>query len=493
MNTTPAVSIVGRPNVGKSTIFNRLVGRKQAIVHDQPGVTRDRNIAEAPLEADWPVHWIDTGGLMFDDDPLGLNRQVRSAIDESDLVLLVVDGREGLVPADLRIVEELRPLGKKVLLLVNKGESQRVAQGLGEFYALGYPDPILVSAEHGLGFDELRSRIRKVLSKPVVASAGSEAPPVAIVGRPNVGKSSLLNRILGENRVLVSPVAGTTRDPIDTLVERDGKRFLFIDTAGIRRRAKVSGTPEDLAVLFAKRQVERADVAVLVVEAQSGVTSSDLAIAGAIWEAGRAAVVVVNKWDLLDDLSRERLEASWPRLEEILAGPPRINLSALHGRGVEKLFPAVERSLAKFRTHMTTGELNRLLEEALAAHSPPTVNHRPWKVFYSAQVSSGPPTFMVFANRTLPHSHPYRRYLENRLRAKMELEGIPVRLVIRARTNAPRTQDPHREGEPKRAPAKKEPEARDTRRKERLKKEPRKKGPGKEPRRKKTPQKKARP
>ncbi len=434
MTSTSAVAIVGRPNVGKSTIFNRLVGRKQAIVHDQPGVTRDRNIAQSMLEPDWPVHWIDTGGLMFDDDPLGLNAQVRSAIDESDLVLLVVDGREGVVPADLKIVDELRPLGKKVLLLVNKGENQRVAQGLGEFYALGYPEPILISAEHGLGFDELRRRIRSVLPKRVVAAVEGEAPPVAIVGRPNVGKSSLLNRILGEHRVLVSPVAGTTRDPIDTLVERDGKRFLFIDTAGIRRRAKVSGTPEDLAVLFARRQVERAEVALLVVEAPTGITSSDLAIAGAIWEAGRAAIVVVNKWDLLDDLGREKLEASWPRLAEILAEPPRINLSALSGRGVEKVFPAVEESLARFRTQMTTGELNRLLEDALAAHSPPTVHHRPWKIFYSAQVSSGPPTFMVFANRTLAHSHPYRRYLENRLREKMELKGIPVRLVIRARS-----------------------------------------------------------
>ncbi len=434
MTSTAAVSIVGRPNVGKSTIFNRLVGRKQAIVHDQPGVTRDRNIAQANLDDDWPVLWIDTGGLMFDEDPLGLNQQVKSAIDESDLVLLVVDGREGIVPGDQRIVEQLRPLGKSVLLVVNKGESQQVVQGMGEFYSLGYPEPILVSAEHGLGFDELRSRIRAVLPRRIAEPVAGEAPPVAIVGRPNVGKSSLLNRILGENRVLVSPVAGTTRDPIDTLVERDGKRFLFIDTAGIRRRAKVSGTPEDLAVMFARRQVERADVALLVIEAPSGVTSSDLAIAGAIWEAGRATVVAMNKWDLLDDLSREKLDSSWPRLAEILADPPRVNLSALSGRGVEKIFPLVEETRARFRAQLTTGELNRLIEDAVAAHSTPTVNHRPWKVYYTAQVSSGPPTFMIFANRTLPHSHPYRRYLENRLRERLNLHGIPVRLVIRARS-----------------------------------------------------------
>jgi GTP-binding protein len=435
MTSTAAVSIVGRPNVGKSTIFNRLVGRKQAIVHDQPGVTRDRNVAQANLDEDWPVLFIDTGGLMLDEDPLGLNRQVRAAIDESDLVLLIVDGREGVVPADQRIVEQLRPLGKSVLLVVNKGENQKVAQGMGEFYTLGYPEPILVSAEHGLGFDELRTRIRAVLPRRIAEPVEGEAPPVAIVGRPNVGKSSLLNRILGENRVLVSPVAGTTRDPIDTLVERDGKRFLFIDTAGIRRRAKVTGTAEDLAVMFARRQVDRADVALLVIEAPSGVTSSDLAIAGTIWEAGRATVVAMNKWDLLDDRGREKLDASWPRLAEILADPPRVNLSALSGRGVEKIFPAVEEARARFRSMLTTGELNRLLEDAIAAHSPPTVNHRPWKIYYSAQVASGPPTFMIFANRTLPQSHPYRRYLENRLRERMQLHGIPVRLVIRARTS----------------------------------------------------------
>ena len=259
-------------------------------------------------------------------------------------------------------------------------------------------------------------------------------PQIAVAGRSNVGKSSLLNTLLGQERAIVSEIPGTTRDVIDTQLTYDGQLITLIDTAGIRRRAKVSGTPEDLAVMFARRQVERADVALLVIEAPSGVTSSDLAIAGAIWEAGRATVVAMNKWDLLDDLSREKLDSSWPRLAEILADPPRVNLSALSGRGVEKIFPLVEETRARFRAQLTTGELNRLIEDAVAAHSTPTVNHRPWKVYYTAQVSSGPPTFMIFANRTLPHSHPYRRYLENRLRERLNLQGIPVRLVIRART-----------------------------------------------------------
>ena len=431
--TLPTVAIVGRPNVGKSTLFNRLVGRKQAIVHGLPGVTRDRNVAVAELEQGRPVQWIDTGGLVSDEDPLGINDQVRQAVRESDVLLLVVDARQGLVAADRSVAEELRPLGKPILLVANKTESRGASATATEFYELGLSDPILVAAEHGKGFDELRSRLAAALPPSELCEAPADAPRVAIVGRPNVGKSSLVNRILGENRVLVSAVAGTTRDPIDTLVERGGRRYVFIDTAGIRRRAKVSGTPEDLAVLMARRQLERAEVAVLVVEAQQGIQSSDLAIAGTIWEAGRAAIVVVNKWDLLDDVSRDRLEMSWPRLEEILARPPRLNLSATSGRGVEKLFPAIDALRERFQLRVTTGELNRLIERAVTGHAPPSQHHRPWKFFYAAQVSTAPPTIMLFANRALPLKHPYRRYLENRLREELGLGGVPIRLVIRSR------------------------------------------------------------
>jgi len=432
----PTVSIVGRPNVGKSTLFNRLVGRRQAIVHDEPGVTRDRNVAVAELEPGRPVQWIDTGGLVAEGDLLGINDQVREAMRESDAILFVVDAREGLVSGDRDIAQEVRRLGKPVILLVNKTESRGASGSAVEFHELGLRDPLLVAAEHGQGFDAVRERLAAALPQSELEPAPEGVPRVAIVGRPNVGKSSLVNRILGENRVLVSPVAGTTRDPIDTMVERGGKRYVFVDTAGIRRRAKVTGTPEDLAVLMARRQLERADVALLVVEAQQGITSSDLAIAGAIWEAGRAAIVVVNKWDLLDDLSRERLDMSWPRLEEILSRPPRLNLSAIHGRGVEKLFPAIDALRDRFELRVQTAELNRLIERAVKSHSPPTLNHRPWRFYYSAQVSAAPPTFMLFANRALPIRHPYRRYLENRLREELDLGGVPVRLVVRARKAA---------------------------------------------------------
>jgi GTP-binding protein len=259
------------------------------------------------------------------------------------------------------------------------------------------------------------------------------APAVAIVGRPNVGKSSLLNRVAGEERALVSPVAGTTRDPVDTMIERGGRSYLLIDTAGIRRRSQTSGATEELAVMLARRQIERAQVSVLVVDATQGVTAGDLAIAGSIWDVGRAAVVAVNKWDLLDDEARERLERTWPRLAELLADPERVNLSTLTGRGVEKLFPAVDRALAGFTRTLTTGEVNRHFAAFTAAHRPPAVERRPWKLYYATQVSSGPPTFMLFANRTLPLAHGYRRYLENRLREVMDLKGVPVRLVIRKR------------------------------------------------------------
>ncbi|HEX5760058.1 MAG TPA: GTPase, partial [Thermoanaerobaculia bacterium] len=286
--------------------------------------------------------------------------------------------------------------------------------------------------EHGGGVADLREAL--ALSLPeVTAEPQPEAPPVAIVGRPNVGKSSLLNQIAGKERALVSAVAGTTRDPVDTLIERGDRRYLLIDTAGIRRRSQVTGTAEELAVMMARRQIERAQVAVLVLDAAQGVTSGDLAIAGSIWELGRAAVVALNKWDLLDPERRDALERSWERLDQLLAAPPRVNVSALSGRGVERLFPAIDGALTAYNTKLGTGEVNRLFEQALARRHPPAAKGRPWKLYYATQVSTGPPTFMLFANRTLHRADTYRRYLENRLREALHLPGVPVRLVIRKR------------------------------------------------------------
>ena len=432
------VAIVGRPNVGKSTLFNRLVGRRQSIVHDQPGVTRDRIVGTAEVALDQQVAVVDTGGLALAGDALGLSQQVFLAVEESDLLLLVVDGREGLTTADQAVWEALRPHGKPVLLVVNKGDTRVAREGVAEFHGMGIAEVLLVSAEHGGGIEELRAAIAAHVTAEQVdpsAAAVPEAPPVAIVGRPNVGKSSLLNRLVGEARVLVSPVAGTTRDPIDTLIRWNDRSFLLVDTAGIRRRAKTTGAPEELAVMMAQRQIDRAEVALLVIDAAQGITSGDLAIAGAIWEKGRAAVVAINKWDLLDEEGRRRLDLTWPRLAELLAEPRRVNISAVTGRGVEKVLPQVAAAQEAFHLRLGTGEVNRLFEQALREHHPPSEGGRPWKVLYTTQVAEAPPTFMLFANRTLPRSSPYRRYLENRIRERLDLAGIPVRLVIRRRND----------------------------------------------------------
>lgn len=431
----PTVAIVGRPNVGKSTLFNRLVGRRRAIVHDLPGVTRDRVTDVAELALERSVHLIDTGGLVPDgDDPLGLNRQVLFAVEESDLLLLVVDGKEGLLPADQQVWERLRRQGRPTILVVNKGDTRQAESGYQEFYRLGVEPQLLVSSEHGLGIASLRDAILERLPAAVEPSAADpETPAVAIVGRPNVGKSSLLNRIVGRERSLVSEVAGTTRDPVDTLVEHDSHRYLLVDTAGIRRRAKVSEAPEELAVMMARRQLERAQLAVLVIDAAAGVTGGDMAIAGAAWEQGRGVLVAVNKWDLLDADRRDRVEKDWPRLATLLADPIRVNVSAHTGRGVDRLLPALARLQAAYRLRLDTGELNRLFETAAARHHAPAEQGRPWKMYYATQVATGPPTFMLFANRTLPRSSTYRRYLENRVRASVEAPGVPVRLIIRKR------------------------------------------------------------
>ena len=433
MALTPTVAIVGRPNVGKSTLFNRLVGRRKAIVHDMPGVTRDRITGVAEISDDRHIQVIDTGGLMLGEDPLGLSQQVFLAVEESDLLLFVVDGTQGLVSADETVWERLRRYNKPVILVVNKGDTREARERFPELYSLGIDQQLLISAEHGSGVEDLREALALALPE-LPEMPAPDAPAIAIVGRPNVGKSSLLNRISGLPRALVSPMAGTTRDPVDTLIEREGKSYLLIDTAGIRRRSQTSGQPEELAVMMARRQIERAQVAVLVLDAAQGVTSGDLAIAGTIWELGRAAVVAINKWDLLDDEGRERLDKSYEKLHELLAHPGRVNASALSGRAVERLWGPIDRALAAYNVRLGTGQLNRIFEAAIKKVSPPSLGGAHWKLYYTTQVSTAPPTFMLFANRPLPRNHHYRRYLENRLREELDLPGVPVRLVIRKRT-----------------------------------------------------------
>ena len=430
MAVTPSVAIVGRPNVGKSTLFNRLLGQRKAIVHDQPGVTRDRITGQMELDDEHSVLLVDTGGLVPGEDALGLNRQVLLAVEESDLLIFVVDGKQGLVAADETVWQQLREYSKPSILVVNKADTRAAQEGYYEFYRLGFERQVLVSAEHAMGIGELHDAIAEMLP-PAVEVEEIDAPHLAIVGRPNVGKSSLLNRLLGQNRALVSPEPGTTRDPIDTVVKAGDREFLLVDTAGIRRRSRVSGAPEELAVMMARRQLDRADAALLVIDASQGVTSGDLAIAGTAWELGRPSVVLVNKWDLLDDKHREELDESWQRLDDLLASPARVNISALTGRGVEKVLPAAAEVLRLLETRPGTSELNRILATAVSRHRAPHLAGKPWKLRYATQVSSAPPTFVVFANRRLPRQAPYRRYLVNFLRQELGLWGIPIRLVIR--------------------------------------------------------------
>lgn len=434
---TPTVAIVGRPNVGKSTLFNRLVGRRQSIVHDQPGVTRDRVVGLGELgtrnEAS-RVQLIDTGGLLFEDDALGLNAQVFFAVEESDLLLLVVDGKSGPVPGDEEIWADLRRRGKPTILVVNKGDTRVARETFEEFYRLGVPHQVLVSAEHGTGMGDLHDLADELLPERGEDEDVEGESRLALVGRPNVGKSSILNRLLGSDRALVSPQAGTTRDPVDSVLTRGDETYRLVDTAGIRRRSKTSGAPEELAVLMARRQIERAHCALLVIDAAAGVTTGDLAIAGIARDLHRSVVTLINKWDLLDDDGRRRLDDSWPRLAELLSEPERVNLSAKTGRGVEKIFPAVERALTAYRFQIDTSELNRLVERAVAGHHAPTHAGKPWKVYYTTQVKTAPPTFILFANRTLPRGATYRRYLENFLRRELALPGVPIRLVIRKKT-----------------------------------------------------------
>ncbi len=428
-----AIAIVGRPNVGKSTLFNRLIGRRQAIVHGTPGVTRDRLVGRFDVEGQGAVELIDTGGLVPGDDPLGLNQQVEFAVEESDLLLLVVDGREGLAAADEQVMERLRTRGRPILIVVNKADTRAAREGYHEFYALGGDGLVLLSAEHGAGFESLHEEIAGHLP----AASGAvvpPAPPVAVVGRPNVGKSSLVNRLLGRERTLVSPTAGTTRDPIDSLLERDcGSDYLLVDTAGIRRRSQVQDAPEDLAVMLARRQIERAELVVLVVDASDGIASGDLAIADVAWQAGRSAVVVCNKWDLMDDGRRERLEKGWERVSELFAKPPRVNVSALTGRGVGNVVPALDRVGERHRLRVPTSELNREVRRIVARHQPPAERGRPWRFFYATQVAGAPPTFLLFANRRLKRGHNYRKYLENSIRQTFGLDGVPLRIVVRER------------------------------------------------------------
>jgi GTPase len=438
----PVVVIAGRPNVGKSTLFNRLAGRRTALVADTPGVTRDRKEAEAMLRGR-QVRLVDTAGLE-EAAPETLSGRMHAsaatAIGQADLVLLVVDARAGLTPADRHFAQWLRRQGRPVLLVANKVEGRAAEAAFYDAYALGLGDPVAVSAEHGEGISALMSEIAERLPEPTDdGQEGAERPlRLAIVGRPNAGKSTLLNRLLGEERMLTGPEPGLTRDAVAvTLTDAEGRRVELVDTAGLRRRARIEAPLEKMSVGAAIGALKMAEVVVLAVDGMEGLHDQDLQIAQLIEREGRAIVLALTKWDAVPDRAAarravaERLEASLAQLK----GVPVVPLSALTGSGVDRLWPAVWGAYETWNRRVPTGELNRWFEGALERHPPPLVDRRRLKLRYITQAKARPPTFVVFGTRAERIPDDYARYLVNGLREACNLPGVPIRLQLRGTKN----------------------------------------------------------
>ena len=432
----PLVAIVGRPNVGKSMLFNRLVGQRLSIVEDTPGVTRDRLYAEC----EWcgrKFDIVDTGGIepMTDSEILLFMReQAQIAINAADVIVLVTDIRTGVTAADKDVANMLLRSRKPVVLAVNKADSTGTEDpALYEFYSLCLGDPIAVSAVHGHGTGDLLDECVRYFPEAEEEDEEPDYVKVAVIGKPNVGKSSLINRILGEKRLIVSNVAGTTRDAVDTLFENETGKFMFIDTAGIRRKSKVDERIEKFSVMRAQLAIERADVCLIMIDARDGVTEQDTKIAGLAHEAGKASIIVVNKWDLVDKETgtMEKMRKDIMRDLSFMSYAPIVFISAMTGQRTDRLFELI--NFANDQSHMriTTGMLNNVLADAQARVQPPTDKGRRLKIYYMTQTGICPPNFVIFCNSRELFHFSYQRYIENQIRAVFGLEGTPIRIVIR--------------------------------------------------------------
>ncbi len=432
----PVIALVGRPNVGKSTLFNRLTRSRDALVADQPGLTRDRKYGIGRL-GDRPYLVVDTGGISGEADGVEalMDRQVRLAIEEADHILFLVDAREGLTGGDEQIAAELRRTGKPVTLVVNKSESLDRELAAAEFHALGLGEPVPVSAAHGRGVKPLVNEVLETLPPAEEAPEEEKGVQIAVVGRPNVGKSTLINRLLGEERLVAYDQPGTTRDSVQVPFEHQGKRYTLIDTAGVRRRARVSEAIEKFSVIKALQAMEQANVVLLVLDAHEGVTEQDANLAGHVLESGRALVVVVNKWDGLDPDQRERVKAELERRLPFLSFAEVRFVSALHGTGVGHLMEAVDRAWRAATADLKTAELTRVLEQAVQEHQPPLVRGRRIKLRYAHQGGRNPPVIVIHGNQTESVPAAYRRYLVNRFREAFDLWGTPVRIEFRTAEN----------------------------------------------------------
>lgn len=435
------IAIVGRPNVGKSTLFNRITRSRQALVDDLPGVTRDRNYASATWD-EKSFTLVDTGGFISKDAALFdrvTREQIFHALDDADILLFVGDGKTGLHPEDSALFDILRRTSKPIFFSVNKIDGPEQHGHLVDFYALGVQDIYPISSAHGFGVGDLLSDIVELLPEPSDLQEGEEDEVseirVSVLGRPNVGKSTLVNRILGAPRVIVSPIPGTTHDAVDTPFERDAQKYLLIDTAGIRKKGKTSEKLEKISVIKAVQSIDKSHVCILLIDASEGVADQDLHIAGYIQERYRACIVGVNKWDDFssDPKTRKNFLEDLKYRFRFMPFAPVLTFSALTGKGVQKLIPTVRAVFGQYGSRVSTGILNRGIQDAVSAHEPPVVRGRRLKFFYGTQAGTRPPMFVLFCNYPKSIHFSYERFLINRFRETFGLDKTPIRLVFRGR------------------------------------------------------------
>ena len=434
----PIVAIVGRPNVGKSTLFNALAGEKISIVKDTPGVTRDRIYADVTW-LDKTFTLIDTGGIEPESKDIILSQmreQAQIAIDTADVIIFIVDVRQGLVDADYKVADMLRKSKKPVVLAVNKVDSfAKFGNDVYEFYNLGIGDPVAVSAASRLGLGELLDEVTKHFTQEQYGDEEDDRPRIAIVGKPNVGKSSIVNKLLGENRVIVSGIAGTTRDAVDTEIVRNGTEYVFIDTAGLRRKSKVKEDLERYSIIRTVTAVERADVVLLVIDAVEGVTEQDAKIAGIAHERGKGMIIAVNKWDAIekDDKTIYRFTEKVKNTLSFMPYAELLFVSAVTGQRLNRLFETIDAVIENHAMRVATGVLNEIMAEAVALQQPPSDKGKRLRLYYITQVAVKPPTFVIFVNDKELMHFSYTRYIENKIREAFGFQGTPLKFIIRER------------------------------------------------------------
>ncbi|HXY62195.1 MAG TPA: ribosome biogenesis GTPase Der [Nitrospirota bacterium] len=436
----PVVAIVGRPNVGKSTLFNRILGRNFAIVEDMPGVTRDRNYAEAEWE-NKRFLLVDTGGFEPEtNDPMyiKMREQTTLAVEEADIIIFLLDGKQGLLPADIEVSQRLRASGKPVIYAVNKVDGAKHEGLIPDFYRLGIDTLYPLSAQHGPGFSDLMDELYRLLPESSSGPEESEPagiPRVAILGRPNVGKSSFVNALIGEDRMIVSPVAGTTRDSVDSIYQYYGRKYTLVDTAGIRSRGKIGRGVEKYSVMRAIKSLSRADVALVLIDAVEGITEQDERVAGLVHDEGKGLIIILNKWDLVPDKEEayKKILAEIHHRLKFAAYAPILTISAKSRQRITKVFDEIDRVIGEAEKRVPTAELNRIFERLTASHQPPLYHGKRVKYYYITQGGSKPPTFIVFVNYPSGVHFSYLRYIENNLRDTFGFHGTPIRIFAKSR------------------------------------------------------------